>query len=339
MDLIIKNYNNFRLKCSDPTTLTGLDDAPEMNYYWPNFMINLEKPYSALIQGLGKESGLLTDVNGSDFRDDEVFAEAVNDLLDWYETNLLFTPITANIRSAFVELCVHGLDHRRVLRDEDRGQIIARKIVENSLFLLVSSPDFMVEAGNVPDTTPPKLEILGNPTVKLEIGDTYVEPGYRASDNVFGDMQSRVTITGDVNSSKAGTYEIIYSVVDIAGNVSESVKRTVVISNEVAENPTTYWWTSATSIGNGFYQNWLGQFMPFESGWIYHLDFGWVYVVESDMQGLWMWMQNEGWLWSISAIWPFIWSNDGPKWLYFLNAGENNFLYDYESKSFRTVNR
>ena len=54
LDLIIKNYNNFRLKCSDPTSLTGLDDAPEMNYYWPNFMIDLEKPYSALIKGVGK---------------------------------------------------------------------------------------------------------------------------------------------------------------------------------------------------------------------------------------------------------------------------------------------
>ena len=33
--------------------------------------------------------------------------------------------------------------------------------------------------------------------------------------------------------------------------------------------------------------------MPFESGWIYHLDFGWVYVVESHVRGLWMWMQDE----------------------------------------------
>ena len=50
--------------------------------------------------------------------------------------------LNANIRSAFVELCVHGLDHRRVLRDEDMGQAIGRKIVENSLFLLISSPEF-----------------------------------------------------------------------------------------------------------------------------------------------------------------------------------------------------
>ena len=298
LDLIIKNYNNFRLKCSDPSNLSGLDDAPEMNYYWPNFMIDLEKPYSALIKGLGKESGLLEDLNGSDFVDDVFFAQGVNDLLDWYENSLLFAPLDDNIRSAFVELCVHGLDHRRVLKEEDKGQTIGRKIVENSLFLLISSPDFMVEAGTVPDITPPELQILGSPTIQLKIGDTYVEEGYRASDNVFGDMQSRVTITGDVNTSKAGTYEIIYSVVDIAGNVSESVKRTVVISGEVAENPITYWWSDSSNIGNGFYQNWLGQFMPFNSGWIYHLQLGWVFIVEEDLGGLWMWTDANNWTWS-----------------------------------------
>ena len=75
LDDIIKNYNNFRIKCEDPSNLTGLDDAPEMNYYWPNFMIDLEKPYSALIKGVGKESGLLKDLNGSDFVDDVLFAQ------------------------------------------------------------------------------------------------------------------------------------------------------------------------------------------------------------------------------------------------------------------------
>jgi uncharacterized protein (DUF1800 family) len=339
LDLIISNYNNYRLKCNDPTNLTGLDDAPEMKYHWPNFIINLEKSLSVLIKGLGKESGLLIDVNGSDFNDDGLFTKAVEDLFDWYEGNLLFAPLNPNFRSAFIELCVHGLDHRTSLRQEDMGQAIALRVVHNSLLLVVTSPDFMVEAGTVPDVTPPEIELIGSPQLNLKIGDTYVESGFQASDNVFGDMQSKVTITGDVNTSKAGTYEIIYSVVDIAGNVSEAVKRTIVVAAEVTENPSLYWWSGADNIGNGFYQNWLGQFMPFESGWIYHLEFGWVYVVESDLQGLWMWMQDEGWLWSSSTIWPFIWSNDGPTWLYFLDAGENNFFYDYELKSFRIVSR
>ena len=124
---------------------------------------------SVLINGLGKESGLLTDVNGSDFADDELFVEAVNDLFDWYENNLLFGPLNSNFRSAFVELCVHGLDHRRVVKEEDMGQAIALKIVENSLLLLVSSPEFMVDAGTVPDIMPPELQILGNPVMLKQV--------------------------------------------------------------------------------------------------------------------------------------------------------------------------
>ncbi len=339
LDLIIKNYNNFRLKCSDPANLTGLDDAPEMNYYWPNFMINLEKPLSVLINGLGKESGLLSDVNGSDFGNDEIFTGAVNDLFDWYEANLLFAPFNANFRSAFVELCVHGLNHLPSVNNVDNGQKIALRIVENSLLLLISSPEFMVDAGTVPDVTPPIIQILGKSTIQLQTGEIYVEPGYRASDNVFGDMQSRVTITGDVNSSKAGTYEIIYSVVDVAGNVSESVKRTVIISKEITENPTAYWWSNASSIGNGFYQNWLGQFMPFDSGWIYHLDFGWVYVVESDILGLWLWMKSEGWIWTNETIWPYLWANKAGNWLYFTNFNSQNYFFDYQIRDFRKISR
>ena len=152
-------------------------------------------------------------------------------------------------------------------------------------------------------------------------------------------MHSRVAITGDINSSQTGTYEIIYSVVDIAGNVSESVKRTVVISDEVSENPPTYWWSSATTIGNGFYQNWLGQFMPFSSGWIYHLDFGWVYVVKSDIQGLWLWIENEGWVWTSENVWFFLWSNKTEDWLYFKTLNNEKYFFDYFTSKFREIQR
>ena len=339
LDLIIKNYKNYRLKCDNPSTLRGLDDAPEMNYYWPNFSIDLQKPLAALIKGLGKDSGLLEDVNSSDFTDDLVFADAVGDLLDWYEENLLFSALNLNFRSAFIELCVHGLDQRKVIRKEDKGKAIAMKIVETTLLLLVASPEFMVDAGSVPDMTPPKIELLGSSNINLKLGEIYVESGYKASDNAFGDMQFRVTITGDVNSSKVGTYEMIYSVVDIAGNVSETVKRNVTISGSTTASPDIYWWSGADSVGNGFYQNWLGQFMPFSSGWIYHLKFGWVYLVESDLQGLWMWIQNEGWLWSGSNLWPFIWSNKTTNWLYYMNEEETKFFYDYFTGSFRGLGK
>ena len=68
----------------------------------------------------------------------------------------------------------------------------------------------------------------------LAYGSTYVEPGYRATDNVyFGNLDSKVTISGDVNQWEPGTYRITYSVVDAAGNVTETTERIVTIS----ENP------------------------------------------------------------------------------------------------------
>ena len=79
--------------------------------------------------------------------------------------------------------------------------------------------------------------------------------------------------------------------------------------------------------------------MPFSSGWIYHLKFGWVYLVESDLQGLWMWIQNEGWLWSGSNLWPFIWSNKTTNWLYYMNEEETKFFYDYFTGSFRGLGK
>ena len=139
----------------------------------------------------------------------------------------------------------------------------------------------------------------------------------------------------DRNTSKAGTYEIIYSVVDIAGNVSESVKRTVVISGEVTENPISYWWSNSSNIGNGFYQNWLGTFMPFASGWIFHLQLGWVYVVEDGENGLWLWSDQNRWIWSRKDVWPFMWSSETSDWLYALIIGNRLLIYDYGSQRFQ----
>ena len=505
---VIKNYKDFRLKCKDPIAMTGLDEAPEMNYYWPNFAITLEKPLSSLIKGLGRESGLLDDVNNSDFEDLEVVSSAISDLIDWYEENLLFAPLDPNFRSAFIDLCTYGLNRVYLAKAKlgDQGHTRALEIVENSLLLLVSSPEFMVEAGTVPDLTPPKIELLGQSDISMEVGETYVESGYKATDNVFGDMQSKVTITGDVNTSKAGKYEIVYSVVDVAGNVSEIVKRTITVSEipvapdeevpvlqligpdivSIAKNEAylelgftvwdnvdqdlesrvivrgevnasrvgtyileysvfdlagntseivtrsvvvkepiiirdlegpslvlkgssrinlhvgqeykepgysandtvdgnltssviiqgflstsragTYklsyyvadssgnfseimnrivvvsesltpkdsnpWWSDADLVGNGFYQSWLGYFMPFDSGWIYHTDLGWVYVVRNDTVGLWLWTHVNGWIWVSEESWPFLWSNQTGHWLYLIVIQGQPYFFDYSRNAF-----
>lgn len=87
------------------------------------------------------------------------------------------------------------------------------------------------------DPIPPELTLKGSATITLEVGDAYKEPGYTATDNCDGDITSWVTVTGNVNVKKAGTYTLEYSVKDSYDN-TDSAKRTVKVVEPETEPPT-----------------------------------------------------------------------------------------------------
>ena len=70
--------------------------------------------------------------------------------------------------------------------------------------------------------------------VYLEIGEEFVEPGYQVFSNVGLDLTSQVKVTGIVDTSKKGTYRLIYSVVD-SNNVTISAERTVIVMDTEVE--------------------------------------------------------------------------------------------------------
>ena len=80
------------------------------------------------------------------------------------------------------------------------------------------------------DTTAPSITLTGEATINLSVGDTFTDPGVTASDDVDGDITSSITTSGSVDTSTAGTYVIVYSVSDTAGN-SSSIDRTVIVGN------------------------------------------------------------------------------------------------------------
>ena len=84
------------------------------------------------------------------------------------------------------------------------------------------------------DTTPPVITLLGENPVNLCVGDTYVDAGATAFDNVDGDITLSVIIGGDVvNTSTVGTYTVTYNVSDSAGNVADEVTRIVNVVEEI----------------------------------------------------------------------------------------------------------
>ncbi len=85
----------------------------------------------------------------------------------------------------------------------------------------------VVRTVNVVDTTPPVIALLGSATVTVSFGTTYTDAGATASDNVDGNITSRIVATSNVNTAKVGTYNVTYNVKDIAGNSAAPVARTV----------------------------------------------------------------------------------------------------------------
>lgn len=83
------------------------------------------------------------------------------------------------------------------------------------------------------DKKAPEITLNGDAEMTVEAGSEFSDPGYTATDNYDGDLTDKVSVTGAVDTSKPGDYEIKYSVADSSKNESE-VKRTVHVTDSTA---------------------------------------------------------------------------------------------------------
>ncbi|MBO6145886.1 MAG: DUF5011 domain-containing protein [Bacilli bacterium] len=81
------------------------------------------------------------------------------------------------------------------------------------------------------DTEKPKIELIGDETIVLKVGDKYEELKAAAVDNVDGDLSNKIKITGKVNTKVAGTYIIKYTVSDSSKNKA-TITRTVIVEEK-----------------------------------------------------------------------------------------------------------
>ncbi|MBQ2872456.1 MAG: DUF5011 domain-containing protein [Bacilli bacterium] len=56
------------------------------------------------------------------------------------------------------------------------------------------------------------IELVGGENITINLGDEYIEPGYSAYDKKDNDITNKVEITSTVDTTKAGEYEVLYSV-------------------------------------------------------------------------------------------------------------------------------
>eukprot|EP01137_Pigoraptor_chileana_P037331 Opistho-2@34264 len=77
------------------------------------------------------------------------------------------------------------------------------------------------------DVTIPTITLVSDAAVTVNQFATYKDSGARASDNVDGDISSRIAVSGSVNTAVVGTYTITYNVRDTASNAARTVTRAV----------------------------------------------------------------------------------------------------------------
>lgn len=83
------------------------------------------------------------------------------------------------------------------------------------------------------DVIPPTITLTGGETYHFNAGKTFTDPGFSATDEVDGDITSKVTVEGSVDGMTYGTYTLNYHVEDSSGNVCDVV-RTVKVGDFVA---------------------------------------------------------------------------------------------------------
>ena len=74
-----------------------------------------------------------------------------------------------------------------------------------------------------------------------------------------------------------------------------------------------------------------------ETEWIFHTQLGWIYAPAESTDGIWLWMEQEGWLWTNRPVWPYLWKHDSGSWLYFQGNQESGqpIFFDYSIEQWR----
>lgn len=103
------------------------------------------------------------------------------------------------------------------------------KISVLSLAVLAMGGMFLTSCGGE-DLSTPVIVLNGDDPFIVELGDTYTDPGFTATDDEDGDVSALVTVDdSDVDTEEIGEYTVEYSVTDEAGNVGTATRTVRVV--------------------------------------------------------------------------------------------------------------
>ena len=190
-------------------------------------------------------------------------------------------------------------------------------------------------------TLPPAVD--GNGTITLggtvltDGGSPVIEVGVLTSDNLR--FESAVSLAASQSANftvrpapsallPGARYYVRSFATNAEGTTFGAIKR---FYTQEAESTPAPWWSDANESAGGWRNSdWFGTFIPYDNGWLYHADLGWLYAIDDGTSGLWVWKENLGWLWTAKGAFPHLYRNDTKEWLYFLTTKEGKtYLYNH----------
>lgn len=82
---------------------------------------------------------------------------------------------------------------------------------------------------NLIPNTSPIITLLGDNPMTVVVGQTFSDPGATAYDKEDGDITSRITVSGNVNTGEIGAYTVTYTVIDNGGLIDTKTRTVNVV--------------------------------------------------------------------------------------------------------------
>lgn len=169
--------------------------------------------------------------------------------------------------------------------------IVLNLILILTILILLSIPQIsklylkktITKNESIIDTQAPTITLTEG-TITIIENTEYIEPGYKAVDNIDGDITNQVKKTTNLNVSIPGTYKITYKVTDSSNNKT-SLSRTVIVENKIKRLKTYINTKTNNEIINNkisFLNNYLKEYKV-SVGYI-NLDNGFTFLYKPDKE-------------------------------------------------------
>lgn len=99
--------------------------------------------------------------------------------------------------------------------------------------------------------------------------------------------------------------------------------------NQSASNSSPYSFIQAVENGMGWYtSDWFGGFYKSKPGWVYHLDFGWLFYSDYTPNSSWCWHPVFSWFWVSETTYPYVLLEDF-SWSFIQKENNQILAYDF----------